>query len=130
MFPREAPVLVIDDVSGVRMLTIKSLRSIGFSRIGQAGNGKEALKALTDGFEGTPFGLILVDVRMPDMDGLVFLAELKKNPEWANTPTIMVSAESDKETIRKAIQLGVSDYIIKPLNVDLLVQKLDRIAEG
>jgi diguanylate cyclase (GGDEF)-like protein/PAS domain S-box-containing protein len=64
--------------------------------------------------------LILLDIKMPDMDGYSVLEQLKANPATANIPVIFVTALSDAAIEARGIQLGAADYIAKPVNPDLL----------
>ena len=68
--------------------------------------------------------LVILDIRLPDMDGLEVLQELnKKNP---NTRTIMITAYHDMETTIKAMKLGACDYVTKPIDVDELEKAVDK----
>ncbi len=64
--------------------------------------------------------LILLDIRMPGMDGYEVLSQLKSNPATANIPVIFVTALTEASDEARGIQMGVADYIAKPVNPDLL----------
>lgn len=109
-------VLLVDDEKMIR----KSIRNrmdweqyevtVG----GEAENGEEALRLM----ETLHPQIVLVDIRMPLMDGLAFIAEAKKH--WPHVCYIIMSAYDDFEYAKQAIQLGVKDYILKPVIVDEL----------
>jgi CheY-like chemotaxis protein len=67
---------------------------------------------------------IMTDLKMPGADGFAVLSFLRNNPEWAVIPTIVFSASSDLDDIKKAYMLGASSYHIKPNSSDLLTQQL------
>jgi CheY-like chemotaxis protein len=66
----------------------------------------------------------MTDLKMPGADGFAVLEFLKRNPEWAVIPTIVFSASSDLDDIKKAYMLGASSYHIKPGSPDALVHQL------
>ena len=67
---------------------------------------------------------IMTDLKMPGADGFAVLSFLRKNPEWAVIPTIVFSASSDVDDIKKAYMLGASSYHIKPNSSELLAHQL------
>ncbi|HUR60308.1 MAG TPA: response regulator [Opitutaceae bacterium] len=68
---------------------------------------------------------IMTDLKMPRADGFAVLQHLKGNPEWAIIPTVVLSASSDLDDIKKAYMLGASSYHVKPLNMTQLREQLD-----
>ncbi|MDP9172302.1 MAG: response regulator [Planctomycetota bacterium] len=113
-------VMVVDDTAVIREAVAKLLRREGFQTI-CAANGKEALHALT---RSEP-DLVLLDIMMPEMDGMECLEQLRSDPKWKSTPVIMMTALSDDENQRRATQLGASDYMVKAKFT--VEQMLDRI---
>jgi CheY-like chemotaxis protein len=101
-------VMVVDDIPVVRETVAKLLRHEGFETI-CAANGREAL----DAARRSPPALVLLDVMMPEMNGMQFLEQLRGDPQIQNTPVIMMTANSDDEWQRRALQLGVSEYLVK-----------------
>jgi CheY-like chemotaxis protein len=101
-------VMVVDDIPVVRETVAKLLRHEGFETI-CAANGREAL----DAARRSPPALVLLDVMMPEMNGMQFLEQLRGDPKIQNTPVIMMTANSDDEWQRRALQLGVSEYLVK-----------------
>lgn len=92
------------------------------SAITAAPNGTEALALARD----QRFDVILTDLKMPEMDGLSFIKQLRNL--GIQTPVIITSACSDSETILKAVDLGIVKYCVKPIDVDELLRVLARIA--
>lgn len=119
-------VLIVDDEKFIR----KSIRNrvdwekYGFLVEAEAGNGEEALKVMK---ELQPH-MVLVDIRMPVMDGLAFISEAKKI--FPKTTYVIMSAYSDFEYARKAIQIGVEDYVLKPIEEEEMEKILQKAALG
>ena len=113
--------LVIDDSKFMRTTLEAKLKFLGLE-IFQAENGEEGIKlALT-----LHPDLILLDVRMPGINGFETCRQLRQFDNLSKTPIIMVTVESDESSVKKAISSGVTDYVLKPVNYDELVRKLDK----
>jgi len=111
-------VLVVeDDARNVCALT-RVLEPRGVS-VEVARNGLEALAALEKA--RTPFDLVLMDIMMPEMDGLTATREIRKRPEWNRLPIIALTAKAMKDDREQCIAAGANDYIAKPLDVDRLL---------
>ena len=111
--------LVIDDekpiADGIKMmLTSEEIDCMA------AYDGEEALSKAK---EQQP-DLILLDVRMPGLDGFEVLENLKKNVSTSNIPVIMVTSCDQPEDIEKANRLGATDYVLKPVNFDDLTSRV------
>lgn len=87
-----------------------------------ATNGKEALHQITSGLK---IDIVLVDIRMPEMDGLTLIETL--NDKGIGVKTIIVSAYPDFPNVKKAMNEGVFDFIVKPLNLEDLEECIDRL---
>ena len=115
-------VLIVDDEHVVRLVLTEILESNGFSVIG-ASNGREALEV----FRRDRPASVLLDLKMPDMDGRETLQELKKiDPD---VPIIVVTAYGDIPTAVEAIKYGAYDFIVKPPKIETLVLTLKRAME-
>ncbi|MBB5206502.1 response regulator [Chiayiivirga flava] len=88
-----------------------------------ARNGREALERLAadTGDGDAPFDLILMDIMMPEMDGLTAMREIRKRPEWSRIPIIALTAKAMKDDQQQCLAAGANDYIAKPLDVDQLL---------
>ena len=102
--------LVVDDEPKMRRVLEFMLHSMGHE-CGQACDGIEALAALGAG----PFDLVITDLRMPRMDGLAFLRELRQQGE--DVPVIVLTAYGTIDSAVEAMKLGASDYIIRPFEI-------------
>jgi len=106
-------VLVVDDIP-VNIILLKTMLSRLNVAVFTAKNGQEALEIIN---ESKP-NLVLLDVQMPVIDGLEVLRRVKSNPETKDLCIIMVSAFTTSDDIQKAMQLGASAYITKPIILD------------
>ena len=70
---------------------------------------------------------ILLDFMMPNMDGLTTLASLKKSKETSDIPVIMVTASDDRKNVIRAQESGASDYVVKPMDKALLLERIASI---
>jgi CheY-like chemotaxis protein len=113
-------ILVVDDDPDVRDAITSVLGDEGY-QVTSAGSGREALEQLR---RQTRPSLILLDMVMPDMDGWRFRMELKKLPELAGIPVVILSAHGNVRDA--ALALGASDYLRKPLQVDSLLEIAER----
>lgn len=103
-------VLVADDIPMIRKLVEYHLKQIGFD-ISNAADGVEALM-LASNFR---YDLILLDIMMPEMDGLEVLRRLRADSLNKDTPIIMMTAYGDSASVKRAVDLGASDFIVKPV---------------
>jgi CheY-like chemotaxis protein len=113
-------ILVVDDDQSCRKLMSKVLSIYGYSTV-PASNGLEALDAL----RREPIDLILLDLMMPEMDGLTFVHEMREQPQWADVPVLVLSGVADLEFATTAAESGVQDYLVKSrYSVDELLLKV------
>ena len=111
-------VLVIDDAGLVRRYYRSALETAGFE-VDEALNGLEALERLFGG----RFDLLIVDVNMPQMDGLSFLQTLRaKSLPFSSIPAMVVSSEAAPQRVVAARAAGANFYMVKPLRPETLVQ--------
>jgi len=116
-------ILVVDDSSTMRRIVTTTLRELGLKNITTAEDGDDALEKFNDG----DFDLVLSDHKMPRMSGEEFLEQVRKG-KWNNdVPFIMITAESFRENVMKAVQLGVTNYIVKPFSTKQLLEKLLKV---
>ena len=116
--------VVEDDVRNIFALT--SLLEPKGVKIEIARNGKEALEALTRTMNDSAHAidLVLMDVMMPEMDGITATREIRKRYEWRKLPIIALTAKAMKDDQEKCLAAGANDYIAKPLNVEKLLSLL------
>jgi CheY-like chemotaxis protein/CHASE3 domain sensor protein len=113
--------VVEDDVRNIFALS-KVLEPRG-AKVEIARNGREALEVLgrSSAATGTSIDLVLMDIMMPEMDGLTAMREIRKRPEWQKLPIIALTAKAMKDDQDRCLQAGANDYIAKPLDVDKLL---------
>jgi DNA-binding response OmpR family regulator len=109
-------VLMVDDEAQFRETTRKILEKKGFETI-MAGSGREALAQL-----GQLPDVVVLDVRMPDMDGNETLAEIQK--QSPGLPVIMLTGHGADESAKQALTHGAVDYLAKPCDIDLLASRI------
>jgi len=113
-------VLVVDDDPLNRMLLTRSLEQEGH-RVGSAASGQEALEILRE----KPFDVVLLDIVMPELDGVSVLERLKRDPVLQHVPVIMISAIDEIDTVVRCIEMGSEDYLPKPFNPVLLRARIN-----
>lgn len=115
-------VMVADDDRSTRISLRLRLQNQGFDVV-EAANGFDVLRLV----ETTKPNVILMDAKMPEMDGFTACEKLQEMPSGRAVPVLMVTALDDCESIDKAFAAGASDYIPKPINYTVLLQRLRRI---
>jgi CheY-like chemotaxis protein/anti-sigma regulatory factor (Ser/Thr protein kinase) len=109
-------ILFIDDNVSLRELTLEALSLEGFDVFG-AGDGKGGIAIAK---EHSP-DIILCDIMMPEIDGYEVYRQLKADPSTALIPFIFLTALAERDDVRKGMNLGADDYIIKPISLDELL---------
>ncbi|KAA1257784.1 hypothetical protein LF1_02740 [Rubripirellula obstinata] len=115
-------VLLVDDSGVMRKIIARSLNALWIDEVVEAGDGADALKKFGD---GTGFDLVLTDWNMPVMNGLELVQAIRGAGH--KLPIMMVTTETEKEQVLKAIQAGVNDYLVKPFDQEMLTMKLERV---
>jgi len=114
------PILIVDDEKNIRMTLSQSLESLGVE-MDAAGSGEEALAKL----RGRDFGLILLDIRMPGMDGMEVLRQVREvRPDIR---IIMITAYGTIESAVEAMKLGAADFLQKPFDPDEIRELVSRV---
>jgi len=116
-------ILVVEDSTEVRRAIVQVLEMEHYT-VQQAEHGRAAMKkleAMTAEHSLSP-DLILSDINMPLMNGIEFYKELRKHPSWTPIPFIFLTANDDPEDIQAGRELGVEDYLLKPIDYDKLLK--------
>jgi two-component system chemotaxis response regulator CheY len=119
-------ILIVDDHEPMRKIIKTILRKVGFEDMEEAENGREALSKLKE----KKFDVVLLDQNMPGLSGIELLKLMKQDEQLKNIPVIMITAETSKEKVLEAIQLGVSEYIVKPFTAETLKKKIESVIKN
>ena len=118
-------ILIAEDDRDIRELIAISLRYAGYEVV-SAADGQQAVD-LT--IEEKP-DLIMLDVRMPRLTGFQALEQIKDQPEFEDVPVVILSAKGQENEIQSGLDLGASQYILKPFAPDELIEKIGQIVES
>jgi|CZKH01.1.fsa_nt_gi class 3 adenylate cyclase len=118
-------VLVVDDDGDNQTILSRRLLADGHEVL-VADSGRQALRIL----RRCQCDLVLLDIMLPDIDGLTVLREIKESPEFRHLPVIMITADDSLETVVRCIEMGASDYLLKPFNSVLLRARVRALLEG
>lgn len=128
MFNGNTKVLIVDDFKTMRKIVASALAGIGVTNVTEAEDGADALPMIEAAAAAkAPFGLIISDWNMPKMQGIELLRHVRGNTATAKTPFLMITAEAEQKNIVEALQLGVSNYIVKPFSASVFIDKLTAV---
>ncbi len=116
--------LIVDDAGVSRSVLATMLGRMGYGS-DFAKDGVEALAQLA----ASRFDLILLDVRMPGMDGFEVLERIKQDPLLKDIPVVMISGLDDMSSIVRCVKLGAEDFVFKPYDEVLLRLRIDACLE-
>jgi CheY-like chemotaxis protein len=122
-------ILIVDDDEGHAILIRENLEAAGLgNRIEHFRDGQ----AILDFFANRPKGahetyLVLLDIRMPKIDGIEVLRRLKADPELSKLPVIMLTTTDDSREVERCYELGCSVYIQKPVDYDRFAEAIRRL---
>ena len=118
-------ILLVEDDEGHRLLIRESLRAGGIiNTVVEAQDGQQALDYLFDqsalrrSESADRPGLILLDIKLPKVDGFAVLAAIKKDERLRQIPVVMLTSTDDQVEINRCYELGASSYIVKPVRYD------------
>ena len=112
-------ILLVDDDPAIRDLVTRRLEESGFDCT-TAADGTEAIEFL----QKRPFDMVLLDIMLPDLNGLTVLRKIRENEATARLPVIMVSANDENVQIVEAFNSGANDYITKPINFPVALERI------
>lgn len=115
-------IMVVDDSASLRQVVSIALRGAGYDVV-EGSDGKDALSKLT----GQKVHLIISDVNMPNMDGITFVKEVKKHPNYKFTPIIMLTTESDENKKREGQTAGAKAWVVKPFKPEQMLVAVQRL---
>lgn len=119
-------IILVDDEEEVRKSIIRKIdwQAVGFTVVGDAENGEDALEKI----EALEPDVVLTDIRMPYMDGLTLAEKIRQR--YPSMKIVIFSGYDDFDYAKRAIKLNVTEYILKPVNVEELTAILRRIQES
>jgi len=116
-------VLIVDDTTTSRLLVRDSLEQIGVKHVFYANDGQKGLEFMMT----TPAHMVISDVNMPILDGLGLLKAIREYGPTRKVPFIMLTGQKESTVIQKAAQLGVNNYLIKPVTPESLKKAIEAI---
>lgn len=114
-------ILIVDDEDDILEFVSYNLRKEGYQVL-TASNGNDAINVAK---EQIPH-LIILDIMMPGMDGYELLESLKKKDPSGEIPVIMLTARNNMKDKEKAISMGATDYLIKPIDIEDTINRVQR----
>ena len=115
-------ILIVDDSPSMRTVAGIALRGAGYEVL-EAGNGQEGLARL----DGERVHLIISDVNMPVMDGIEFLKEVKRHPQYRFTPVIMLTTEASEDKKAAGRAAGAKAWIVKPFQPSVMLDAVSKL---
>jgi two-component system, chemotaxis family, chemotaxis protein CheY len=112
-------ILIVDDSHTIRKLITYMLRKDDYI-IAEAEDGLDAMEKLSN----LEVDLVIVDLNMPNMDGIEFVKGLRNNYYYMDTPVIMLTTTRDESMKRNAFEAGVNMFLNKPIQPDILLYKV------
>ena len=119
-----ARVMIVDDTMFMRASIKQMLEKNGHEVAGEASNGREAIETYTL----VKPDLVLMDITMPDMDGLEALRQIKERDP--NAKVIMCTAMGQQAMVAKAVEYGAQQFIVKPFQADRLMQAIQVVCRN
>ncbi|MDR1802700.1 MAG: response regulator [Treponema sp.] len=116
-------VMIVDDSELMRNTVKGTFKNVKIpTTILEAGDGEDAMEVL----KSNKVDLILLDWNMPNLSGIGFLKQMRAIDEYKEIPVIMITSEASKLNVVEAIKAGVSAYITKPVNSNILFEKISQ----
>ena len=114
-------ILSVDDSATMRKIIGRAVSMLGYGLL-EAANGLDALEILRE--HRAEVALVIMDINMPEMDGIQALEAIKANPDLKDLPVMMVTTDSDRNRIIQAVRSGAVNYVTKPFSHDDLASKI------
>ncbi|MBQ3036285.1 MAG: diguanylate cyclase [Lachnospiraceae bacterium] len=116
-------ILIVDDVTTNLKLAAEVLQE--HYKLSMAKSGQQAIQFL----EKAKPDLILLDIRMPEMDGYQTLERIKANPNTANIPVVFLTVDDQRESEIKGLKMGAMDFILKPFEPEVMLSRIEKILQ-
>lgn len=123
-FLNNKPILLIDDEEEIKALMSNYLikSQIDEKRIVMASDGREAILKI----QNQDFGLIIVDILMPKLNGIDLIKELRTRKRYKDIPILIISGSVDADSVKMAAAMGVTNIIVKPFTYNIFLEKISR----
>jgi CheY-like chemotaxis protein len=120
-------ILLVDDNHHMRVLLTEILRAIGIRDVFEANDGAEALQIM----RAYPIDIVMTDLAMAPLDGLDFVRKVRNSPESPNpmVPIIMVTGHSTMRRVEEARDVGVTEFLSKPVTARGVIERITRVVE-
>ncbi|MFN3135342.1 MAG: response regulator, partial [Candidatus Kryptonium sp.] len=115
-------ILIAEDEPATRLIFATILQDKGYE-VTTCENGRECIELI----KNEKFDTIILDIRMPDMDGFEVLKVLKSNPETNDIPVIIISGNTEPQNIKRAFDEGATEFIAKPVNLEELLIRVSNV---
>lgn len=114
-------ILIVDDAAFMRMMIKDILTKNGYEVVGEAENGAKAIEK----FKELIPDLVIMDITMPEVDGVTAVKEIKK--QYGDARIIMCSAMGQQAMVIESIQAGAKDFIVKPFQAERVVEAVKKV---
>lgn len=119
-------ILVVEDQLSTQLFIKRTLKKLGYHDIMVVDDGRKALREINS----ADYDLIISDWHMPNMDGLNFFKAIRNGSILRKIPFLLVTVETEKDNVMKAMKAGIDQYIVKPINPDELQSRILQLFEG
>lgn len=120
---RKTSCLVVEDSPMMRQLLVFALARIDGLSVTEAEDGVDGLRKLAE----AEFDLIITDINMPVMDGLKLLMRVRADEKYKDTLVMVITTEGAEEDRKKAMRLGATEYVTKPIQAPQVIAKVRRL---
>ena len=122
---RPPRILIVDDIEDNRTVLLRRFQRRGFEVV-EADSGFKAIQHVN----ADNFDVVLLDVMMPEMDGIETTRRLKAVPQFAKLPVIMITGQSEGSVVVDSLKAGACGFLVKPFARDTLIAKLRQVLNG
>ena len=123
--PSNLKFLVVDDSSAIQDLIVRTINRMGFSKVDVAKDVNQAWLKIENKFNNNDqYDFIVSDLNMPGPNGLEFLKQVRGTEQLKEIPFLLITTESEKTMVMKAVMSGVSEYVVKPFDFDTFSKKV------
>jgi DNA-binding response OmpR family regulator len=119
---RAKVILIIEDEADIRNFVARVLELEGYQVL-QAGDGKTGMEIIKE----NSIDLLLLDLRLPELDGWSILRQMKHKPEFSQIPVVVLTAIAESGQRRRTLRMGATQYLIKPLSANSLSKTIASI---